>query len=1400
MMSREPLSQETAKPSQHQKQQQHQQHQLQKLQPQTEKHKEPSCCCKCGNQANSGRRRSRAGVGGDALGGVGPNSWSSGAASSSSPLPTTTTSSWCYRQASGLLSGICWWLVLVVFMLILCGNSAVSQQLQQQQQTSYNLNNNGNQNNSSTDSNNNSANISWQIATPNNDNAAVVQPQPLTLEVGEGKQQPPADVVLPLRQARFFKFTTTTTTPSSALNGKSLNVTTIANGESGGKNRSTTSKSVTESLDLKDDSNDNNNDDNEDLDTNDDDDDDLGNSSELLNESEDGYEHSSVSPTTYRPTRPSVSPQLTAAQERERRLMDVLAARRNALHRPGFRNRIGTTGRTATAVETTSKSPTDPRSICIRNCTKNFTRRTTASCMRQCANFSRNGPTIIGGIGGGAESVVMVKNSSKKGTGTAQAGEKDTNEILFTDESSHGLLVIAKEQNDTANHITDEVKGIGAASKLRGRRKPGTMVTVATTSIEDDEIQPYLYFGQKLPPLKPNALTITSVSDEHPKLLEVSVAEEIPSSTTPVTVTSTLSAVERSRARFKYNPRGGVSFNRRYTTLHRGTTPEAPTEVKTTTLRIVTEKPLKVQSLKPKAEIVTEISVVKKVEPIVESIPREALREKEDSIVTATPLIITVLSDEEMMTPPISDIPSTESSTSATTERETPSTTSTTAPEPPITTTTTMAPITSTTTSTPAPRRYSEFIPKTSAKVTPTTISPIPTTTTTTTTTIMPTTTTSTTSTTTTTTLLPTTTNTKTTTSTSTTTTTTTTTETPTTTRKSDIIEENNELLRALGPSLVEQHDDDTNIIIFVNRTSGVYRGSLSPSSTTMRPFPQGFTTDSGVIRSSAGVPISGRSTENPPTKENPPIVNQPATSTTTRQPQVTGEISSSVVTDDQEISLEMHRMNIVTMVLAGIGIVPLLAIILYLLRNYLLKRPIKDDEDFDVCITDQQPISPVKKLDGKYQEEDEDVVDHHKKPPQRQHSLHSKLVAPPLARDANHNHAQQRYDDKSSVTSDQEFDRSNIRLKSLLGEGNFGQVWKAEADDLSGHFGATRIVAVKTIKACSTQLSLKEEGNIMRKLGSHQNVVTLLGACVETEPHMLIMEYAMRGRLLSLLRAARNATNILPASVPGGRSLAPLSPRTLAGFCLDIARGMEYIAEKRIVHRDLAARNVLLDHNGVCKICDFGMSIDLDAERKRKELEKNCANEIMRSNFNKFKFDFGGKFIMNHWTAAGGNGGSPHKDGGCSEKKGQDTIGKRPALPIRWMAPESLQYNCFSTETDIWAFGIVLWEIATLGSTPYSHLTGREVIRRVPQGLRPDLPKEGRHEFYNLMSRCWHKDPQMRPSFTQCRLEINRSLHKWVDDDSAASDYMDVSGFSEDLEQGMVYFNHRISEFECEI
>ncbi|TDG53344.1 hypothetical protein AWZ03_000159 [Drosophila navojoa] len=1113
-----------------------------------------------------------------------------------------------------------------------------------------------------------------------------------------------------------------------------------------------------------------------------------GNSAEILSAGD--VDVVAEKPTTYRPTgsnRPSIATQ-SSAQERERKLLNVLAARRTALNRGNFRNRIGTTGRSATspsaAVESTSKAPSDPRSVCIRNCTKNFTRRTTASCMRQCANFTRMAMAGSGNSNSNNGSVVL-RTPSKA---ALAAGERDTNEILFSDESSHGLFVVAKEQNDTLNHIAD------GAVKPRGRGKP--VATLEQPQPEEDdeededgELQPYLYFGSKLPPIKPGALTITPAvgDDEHPRVLEISVSES--SSTTTTTSTTTpepttestvkptvstrrpLTAVERSRSRYKYHMR------------ERGIAPTAAPPAISRTRYVGSGRPTaglaesSVEQKSAEAEPVAVRRVVTK--------PQSA----------STPLIITVLSAEEETTvgqvvPEVQPEASSTSTSSTSTTSSTSSTTSTTSTSTTTTSTTTEPPSTT--------RRPS------------TTTSSTTTTSTTTTSTAAPTTRSTTTSTTTTTS--------------SPVTTTTVGTTTTLSAKHMTIIEEDKERLRALGPSLTQEIniEDQNNLIIFCNSTANC---EATPRTTQYAP-----TTDSSsnskILRTT--VLTSVRSTVNPRTTPSPASpakaqaanvfigVVESSSSSSSSSSVAASDISSTAIAEERDVSMEMRRMNLVTLVLVAVGVVPLVAIVMYMVRNYVVRRRSKADDVFDVCITDQQPISPVKKVDSKYQLElDEDEVDHQQHQQQQQqfqqqqqqqhHAQQQQQQQQQLQqqRDANHN----RYEDKSSLASEyQEFDRSNIRLKSLLGEGNFGQVWKAEADDLSGHFGATRIVAVKTIRACSAQVSLKDEANIMRKLGSHQNVVTLLGACVESEPHMLIMEYAMRGRLLSLLRAARSATNILPASVPGGRSLAPLSPRTLAGFALDIACGMEYIAGHRIVHRDLAARNVLLDHNGMCKICDFGMSIDLDAERMRKEQEKNAANDILRSNANKFKFDFGSRYILQHWQQTfgqhGQHGGGCSKDQTSSEKKhhGHDTIGKRHALPIRWMAPESLQFHMFTTETDIWAFGIVLWEIATLGSTPYSHLTGREVIRRVPQGLRPELPKESRHEFYNLMSRCWHKEPHMRPSFAQSRLEITRSLHKWVEDDSAASDYMDVSGFSEDLEHGVVYFNHRISEFECEI
>ena len=86
--------------------------------------------------------------------------------------------------------------------------------------------------------------------------------------------------------------------------------------------------------------------------------------------------------------------------------------------------------------------------------------------------------------------------------------------------------------------------------------------------------------------------------------------------------------------------------------------------------------------------------------------------------------------------------------------------------------------------------------------------------------------------------------------------------------------------------------------------------------------------------------------------------------------------------------------------------------------------------------------------------------------------------------------------------------------------------------------------------------------------------------------------------------------------------------------------------------------------------------------------------------------------------------------------------------LPIRWMAPESLYENIFSVKSDVWSFGILIWEIVTLGSTPYPGLAAAEVMRRVRDGYRLDKPEQCRRELYNIMYYCWDKDPKDRPSF----------------------------------------------------
>ncbi|XP_067216077.1 tyrosine kinase receptor Cad96Ca [Linepithema humile] len=268
------------------------------------------------------------------------------------------------------------------------------------------------------------------------------------------------------------------------------------------------------------------------------------------------------------------------------------------------------------------------------------------------------------------------------------------------------------------------------------------------------------------------------------------------------------------------------------------------------------------------------------------------------------------------------------------------------------------------------------------------------------------------------------------------------------------------------------------------------------------------------------------------------------------------------------------------------------------------------------------------------------------------------------------------------------EFPRHRLKVFNILGEGCFGQVWKCEALDIDGKSGAT-IVAVKTLKENATErerLDLAQELRVMKSLDPHPNVVRLLGCCTEREPMFVILEYVSGGKLQSFLRASREERN------HGG---AGLTSRDLTGFVYQIAKGMEYLASKGIIHRDLAARNILIDENRACKVADFGFARDV------------AASQIY-------------------------------------ERKSEGR------LPIRWMAPESLYDNIFSVKSDIWSFGVLIWEIVTLGSTPYPGLAAAEVMRRIKEGYRLDRPEHCKRELYNIMYYCWDKDPACRPSFAE--------------------------------------------------
>ncbi|KAI1892097.1 hypothetical protein AGOR_G00150460 [Albula goreensis] len=272
-----------------------------------------------------------------------------------------------------------------------------------------------------------------------------------------------------------------------------------------------------------------------------------------------------------------------------------------------------------------------------------------------------------------------------------------------------------------------------------------------------------------------------------------------------------------------------------------------------------------------------------------------------------------------------------------------------------------------------------------------------------------------------------------------------------------------------------------------------------------------------------------------------------------------------------------------------------------------------------------------------------------------------------------------------------------DIKFEDVIGEGNFGQVIKAMIKKDGNKMSA----AIKMLKEFASENDHRDfagELEVLCKLGQHPNIINLIGACENRGYLYIAIEYAPYGNLLDFLRKSR-VLETDPAFAKEHGTASTLTSQQLLQFAVDVATGMHYLSDKQFIHRDLAARNVLVGENLIAKIADFGLSRGEEVYVKK-------------------------------------------------------TMGR---LPVRWMAIESLNYSVYTTKSDVWSFGVLLWEIVSLGGTPYCGMTCAELYEKLPQGYRMEQPRNCDDEVYELMRQCWRDRPYERPPFSQISVQLNR-------------------------------------------